>query len=374
MQRTKNKRPRDRLQANRLFFPAAAVHAALILPLSILVMTTAVTWPAGLRAGHGYEMLFGFALALVVGYLLGPQPKARLYILFGLWLAARLGRTSMADSIIPVLLELLFVLAAAWHIVPRLLAAKKWRNRIIAPLVLCLFLLPVIYTYFSHEAFAAAGALFPVAVILFTLLMTFMGGRILSAAAAGEFYRQGNNLEARVQPRLEGALIVLLIAAAVVFPFPAGPVLTGLMLLASGALVAARLYRWQLWRCRRKPDLIALGIGYAWLAIGMLFMGIALIADLPLGAAMHVITIGALGTLSISIIARIHFLSLKRPLTDTSLFVSATTLIAAATILRLLPQLTDWNALVFIWAAALSWSFAYLLLAVQLLNRTKGNP
>ena len=35
---------------------------------------------------HGHEMLFGFALAVVAGFLLPRLPRGRLYVMAGLWL------------------------------------------------------------------------------------------------------------------------------------------------------------------------------------------------------------------------------------------------------------------------------------------------
>src|SRR5690554_7391117 len=56
-----------------LFFPLAALQGALLVPLSLL----SLYHPAGVAllaspAAHGRELLFGFALAVIAGYLLGP--------------------------------------------------------------------------------------------------------------------------------------------------------------------------------------------------------------------------------------------------------------------------------------------------------------
>ncbi len=67
---------RPTLPAWRLFFPLAAVHAAVMVPLSLLAFYHGA--PLGLidsPAAHGRELLFGFALAVIAGYLLGPLPR-----------------------------------------------------------------------------------------------------------------------------------------------------------------------------------------------------------------------------------------------------------------------------------------------------------
>src|SRR5690625_8011796 len=73
--------------ANAWFFPAAALYAAVLLPLSVLSMLGLMPALPGLvsPAGHAHEMLYGFALAVVAGYLLGPQPRETTLILLGCW-------------------------------------------------------------------------------------------------------------------------------------------------------------------------------------------------------------------------------------------------------------------------------------------------
>ena len=76
----------------RWFFPLAALHAALLVPLSLLSLyhleeVALLSFPAA----HGRELLFGFALTVIAGYLLGPLSPRWLMVLVGLWLVARLG-------------------------------------------------------------------------------------------------------------------------------------------------------------------------------------------------------------------------------------------------------------------------------------------
>src|SRR5690606_41473169 len=78
--------------ANAWFFPAATLYAALVLPWSLAGLLGLLPVPPGLATpyGHAHELLFGFALAVVAGYLLGPQPP-RLTLLLAAWALARLG-------------------------------------------------------------------------------------------------------------------------------------------------------------------------------------------------------------------------------------------------------------------------------------------
>src|SRR5690606_23041773 len=109
-------------------------------------MTSGSGWPQALMGhGHGFEMLFGFALPVVAGYTLGPTDPRWLAGLFSLWLAARIVQFMAPFSVPALLLSALFGLALAWRIVPRFMVAKKWRNRVLIPLLGGLCVLPAGY-------------------------------------------------------------------------------------------------------------------------------------------------------------------------------------------------------------------------------------
>ncbi|MDT9096658.1 NnrS family protein, partial [Escherichia coli] len=85
-------------------------------------------------------------------------------------------------------------------------------------------------------------------------------------------------LEARVQPKIEGALLIVLPLAMVCLPFPGTrPVSSALLLLAS-ILILVRTVRWKLWHCTGRPDLLVLALGYLWLAVGASVTGAHLLA------------------------------------------------------------------------------------------------
>jgi uncharacterized protein involved in response to NO len=362
-----NPKTPGKIHAYRLFFPAASLYAATVIPLSVYVMRAGGTWPAGLAGyGHAHEMLFGFALALVAGYTLGPLARHTLFMLLALWLAARSVSVGMPAGPAAGLLNTAFALALAALVVPRFLTAKKWRNRMISPLLLGLCALPVAYAITSRE-----HVLFLQSVLLFSLLMVFMGGRIIAPAAAGECGRRGFTLESRVQPRLEAALIVLLFTAALALFFPGGRLTAGLSAGVAGIVTAIRLWRWRLWRCER-PDLAALGIGYGWLALGLVLFGGSLLQNAFITTALHVITVGALGTLSIGVMLRLHAQHTARRAPHAPVVLTTAALIGLATLSRVAADLVTGHSTPLLWAASATWSCAYLSAAFYLIADGKG--
>lgn len=292
------------IPAHQWFFPLAAAYAAAA--------------PLLLGLAHAQEMVFGFGLAVVAGNQLGPVGAGRLALLVAAWFFARIAFQFFPSPWI----NAPFAILLALHLVPRLVAPiRKWRNRAL-PLAVALLCAVAVWGH------ALTG------ILLLAWLMLFMAGRILAPYAA-----------VRVQPRFEALQIVLLFAAMATLAWPR---IAGTLLLAAAAVSAVRLARWRLWKN-------AMVLGYAWLVAGLAAVGACLVMDIRPVAALHLITIGAMGTLTINVmaltyarLARIDPARLRLPL-------AATALIAAATVARL------GNELVF---AAACWSAAYLLMLV----------
>ncbi len=359
----------DSVNAFRVFFPAAAFYAGLAVPLSVYAVLSGSGFPQGLiGTGHGHEMLFGFALALIAGYTLGPTPRSRLIALFVLWLAARLSYLLLPHSMIASLLSPLFGLAVAYYVVPRFRAAKKWRNKVAGPLLLILCLLPAVWILLPYWRYLSYQQLMVSAILLLAMLMMFMGGRLIAPAAAGALQKQGITLEARVQPRLEATLILLLAGAALSsFVLPLRN-LTAILLITASVILAIRLARWQLWRCRARPDLIGLGVGYLWLAIGLFAAGLSMLLSKPMAGALHLITVGALGSLSTGVMMRLHFQRRDRqPPPDRWVWFTLA-LIALAAISRYSIGALPFHHSTLLWGSALCWMAAFCVLGCLLLR------
>lgn len=368
-----NTKRAQKSQAFWLFFPAASLLAAIAVPLSVWAVWSGSGWPAGLLgAGHGHELIFGFALALVAGYTLGPQPKTLLYPLFGLWLAARLSWLFWPHSLWAQLLGPAFALLLAWHVVPRFNAAKKWRNRMVGPLILLLCLLALAFSLSTTlnvpyaQWLPGPFKLMHAAITGLLLLMTFMGGRVIAPAVAGTLEKKGIPLEARVQPRVEGLLIITLGSAIFMMAFPVANWVTGALLVAASGLITLRTLRWKLWLCPERPDLLVLAAGYLWLAIGALATGWALLRGTALAPALHLITIGALGTLSASVILRLAWQRSHRQSPAATEVFPIAALLAGAAISRFIAGDAPFGAPVLLWFSASCWSLAYLWLTIRL--------
>lgn len=364
----------DNIHSFWLFFPAASFLAALAVPLSIYGTLSGGGWPPGLSgAGHGHELIFGFGLAVIAGYTLGPQPRRVLTLLFVLWLGARLGWALAPNHLISQMLSPAFALLLAHYAVPRFRAAKKWRNKIAGPLILALCLMPLVYWLASA---VPVNIKLPVpdtrrimiaSIIGLLLLMTFMGGRIIAPAVAGTLEKRGIALDARVQPGIESALLVILPITMLLVLIPPADSVSGLFLGCTSLLILVRVLRWKLWHCMGRPDLLVLAIGYLWLAAGAAMTGASLLQGASLLPALHVITIGALGTLSTSVMLRLAWQRATRAFPPAWQVTGISVAIAVAVLTRLQAGSAAFAHPGMLWISAACWSTAYSLVTIQLI-------
>lgn len=149
-------------------------------------------------------------------------------------------------------------------------------------------------------------------------------------------------------------------------PWPLTRQLTGAVLVAAALLTAIRLLRWQPWRCAR-PELLTLLLGYAWLAIGLLLLGLGtLLPALPLNATLHALTVGALGSLTFAVMARTRLLYRFRDPAAQPWIQPVALLISLAALARVLPAVLNQPQQGWLLLAAGCWSLAFLALALLL--------
>lgn len=358
--------------ANAFFFPAATLYALVALPWWVLGYAGQAPLPPGLATpmAHGHEMLFGYALAVVAGYLLGPQPLRVVLPLLGFWWLARLGFLAWPGSWFAIGTTGLFGLAVAVKVVPRFGQAKKWRNRTVAPTVAALALLATLGS--ATFSSSPGRTVLVISLVVLSVLLFFMGGRIIAPAVAGHLNRLGRPLQARVQPRIEAAGLIGLGGAVLMLSLPGVGTdrLAGTMLIGVGLLTAIRLARWRLQHCRNRHDLLMLALGYVWLALGLVLLGVALLLDLPLQTALHALAVGAIGTLTVVVMARTRLLYRFRDANAMPSVHLAGLLMSAAAAARLayaLPVLQDMT-LVMLGASAVCWSVALVILLVTLIR------
>jgi uncharacterized protein involved in response to NO len=96
------------------------------------------------------------------------------------------------------------------------------------------------------------------------------------------------------------------------------------MLVLAAAAQALRLSRWGGLRTKSDPLVLILHVGYSWVPVGLLLLGLSLAgADLPESAGVHALTAGAMTTMILAVMSRASLGHTARELKA-----SATTVIA----------------------------------------------
>ena len=263
----------------RPFYLGAAVFAMLAVPLWIAGLLGVLTLNLSVSPvlWHGHEMLFGFAVAVIIGFLLTAgkawtgldTPRGGvLAALAGLWLVARLAALGAPYAVYASLDLLLLPLVAA-ILVRVLLRAGNWRN---LPLAVILALLALANLCF-HGAVLGLLDIAPVRALhaglaLIVMIECVIAGRVIPAFTMSAL--PGTKLPAR--RRLEQvALATTALALAGWVLLPPG-VATAIACGTAALLHAARWWQWQPWRTRSRPILWVLHLAYAWIPAGLLLL------------------------------------------------------------------------------------------------------
>lgn len=276
---------------------------------------------------HGHEMLFGVVTGAVAGFLLTSVPVwtgrhavegGRLAGLAAVWVAGRLvmlGAGALPPGVVAAV-DLMFIPALTGTLAGPLLAAGQVRNWGFVPILLVLFgsNLMMHAQGVGVTVTGASGAL-RIGVDLVIVLIVVVGGRITPSFTSNAFQRSGIVAPVRSRPWLDRAAIaavVLLAAFDIALPHT---LWTGSAALLAAAAVAARMFGWQSLRTAHDPLLWSLHVGYAWVPIGLLLVGIGdLTLAIPMSVGLHALTAGAMGATILAVMTRVSLGHTGRPL------------------------------------------------------------
>ncbi|WP_207620725.1 NnrS family protein, partial [Oharaeibacter diazotrophicus] len=152
------------------------------------------------------------------------------------------------------------------------------------------------------SAFARGG----VAVAI--LLIAAVGGRLVPSLTRNALAAAGRDGGGVPEPygRFNVAVLVVALPALAAWTIAPAHVVTATACGLAAVLQAVRLARWRGWRVRRF-DVLALHVGYLWVVAGTALAALAAdpLAVVPADAALHAFTAGAIGTMTMAVMARL---------------------------------------------------------------------
>jgi uncharacterized protein involved in response to NO len=352
----------------RPFYLLAAAFAAISIPLWIAryfgmaqVLTRVdMNW-------HMHEMVFGFAIAVIIGFVftaarnwtgLWTPRRGHLAALAGLWLA---GRIAMLVAPVPLaaFVDVMFIPLAAWPIYRVLQRTGNKRNMFLVGL---LALLTVVNATF-HAALLGwlqISSITPihVAILIIVMIETVIGGRVIPGFTANGI----TGLKPVTDAKRDRICIALTALAAVAWAAHAPTPLMAALAFAAGCAHVVRLAGWKPHLTLSKPLLWILHISYAWIPVGFFMLSLAAMNITTSSAAFHVLAIGSMAGLIIGMITRTALGHTGRQLNAGGSELMMYVLVQAGVVARLLAA-TDALGLrsSMLVIAAVCWSCAFLL-------------
>ncbi len=258
---------------------------------------------------HAHEMLFGFAMAVVVGFLLtagrnwsGQATPTGMWLaaLAALWLAGRIlvltpfGWTA-------ALVCSAFPLAAAVALGIPFYKARNTRNYFFVGLLLLMGLAQLGVHLSALGVWQLPGWVgIQLGLDGMLFVMTVMAGRVTPL-----FTNNGvRGAKAARHPVVEKLALGLVLALLLADLLHLSGWPLALLALAASAAHSVRWLLWRPWKTLRVPLVWVLHMAYAWIPVHLLLRALAELAWLPASAATHALTAGAIGCMVIGMMTR----------------------------------------------------------------------
>ena len=357
----------------RPFYLGAASFALLSIPLWVALFLGQwnLTMALPPLLWHAHDMLFGFAIAVILGFLLTAvkawtglaTPRgAFLGALALLWLAARVAAVTGPYALYAVLDLALLPLVAA--VLTRLLLRAGNRRNL--PLAGMLMLLALANGVFHLGVIGAIDVspltLLYAALALIVMIECVIAGRVIPAFTMSA--TPGLKLQVRAPvERAALALTALALLLWVLAPASAGWNMVGGLVFSLAALAqVGRLLQWRPALTRLRPILWILHVSYAWIPFGLALLAAARFGWVGTSAGVHALAIGATAGLIIGMITRTARGHTGRALQVSRPEITAYVLVMLAAVVRVLLPLAvpQWLPLALVVAAA-AWSVAFAI-------------
>lgn len=376
----------------RPFFLLAGLFATFSVPLWLMVFQGFLDPASHLPPAvwHGHEMVFGFAMAVIAGFLLtavanwtGQRTASgfSLAALAGLWLAGRAVIYCGAEipTWVAIALDTAFLPVLAVSLAIALVKAGNRRN-LIFPVILMVLAAVNLSTHLGSLDIIDwdPNRSLKVAIDLILLMIGVLGGRVIPS------FTKNALPQAKVNPCPKASVLALVALAllAVAETATSNPMVTGSISLAAGIVNGLRMKGWGSLATLRHPILWILHVGYGWLVVGLILRGLAdLFAIVPPDAGLHALTVGAVGSMVLGMMSRVALGHTGRSIIPARATVIAYWLLNAAALSRVVTPVIFSGTLYHpgIVVSGILWSSSFLLFTIVYLPvlarpRADGRP
>lgn len=336
--------------AFRPFFLLPALFSILALLAWICVLQGKLNWNSLLPANiwHGHEMIFGFAATVAVGFLLSAAQtwtgirsingwKLAAIVLF--WLMARIALLSSSSPVLMIgtVSEALWWLGAISYLAYMVVKSNNRRNLIFIPLLSLIMGLDIASILFAFVGnYSVSTHLAYTAVFMITCVVTIVGGRVIpffTSRALNLAMIKGNLVLERI---IAIAMVITFVSFVSSYYFDITNVLA-VSFMVTGCLQLLRMVNWQTRKTFKTPLLWALHLSYINMGLGFISIGLSYITTgIGFSSAVHIITVGTIGTMIIAMMSRVSLGHTGRSLQINAWISCSFILLLSATLFRVL--------------------------------------
>ena len=361
----------------RPFFLLAGFASSLLLLIwGLLYATGSLESVYGAINWHGHEMIFGYVVAVIAGFLLtavknwtGQQTLhgAALLLLAALWLTARiLPFLTFLPYWLIAFIDLSFLPLLAASMLPLLIKTRNYRNLIFIGILLLLTLANASFHLGTAGLFESGQhyGLYAAVYILFVLI-SIMGGRVIPF-----FIERGlaNGFQRRKSSFVEISASLILVILGIFHLAGINGVMTSIVALVAAGLHLYRLAGWYDKAVWHVPLLWVLVLAYFWIVAGLFLLGLALAGYIAISLALHALTIGGIGLLTMGMMVRVSMGHSGRKLQAPGLLPAAFVALNVALVARVfLPMILPASA--YLWLVLISaviWAAAFAVFTHQM--------
>lgn len=358
----------------RPFFLLAALSALSLILIWLIHLsgnTSLISYYSGI-GWHAHEMLFGYAVAVIAGFLLTATGNwtgikmirgGRLLLVSCVWL---IGRFSPFIVDLPAwcvaTADILFLPLVALIIAVPIIRAKQWNNSIFIVVLLVMAVANVL-VHVSILKLADVSPLLGNRIMLYMVifLIVVMGGRVIpfftERGVTGVKTRSWKWIE-----RLSPLSILFLASADLIY---ADHVFTACLALVAAVIHATRLAGWYSHKMWAVPLVWVLHLAYAWIITGFVIKALSLFGLNASILSYHAFGVGGIAVMTLGMMARVSLGHTGREMKINRWMVAAFIILNLATLFRvILPILLQENYLQFINIAGWLWGVAFTIFII----------
>jgi len=359
----------------RPFFIVAGIWATLAVPFWILnyfgLLIVADNFD--ILLWHQHEMLYGFIAAAITGFILTAIPNwtGRLPIknkplgfLVFLWIIGRIGFLTIPiiGAKVVALLDLPFLIILVLVILREIVSGKNWRNLPVIILI-SLFTLGNILVHLQLlDVIESAELGIRISIFVLSILLALIGGRIVPSFTRNWLSQNQVNRfpsGAGIFDKVCLVSLVVFVIAQIITPYHQ---LTSLLALLAGLLHGIRLIRWKVWLTLSEPLIWILHVGYMWLSVALVLIGLAGLTDfVPYTSSYHALTIGAFSTMILGVMTRVSLGHTGRTLKATFGTTTIYVFITIASVLRVSESFLNDSRNLILSFSGIFWTLSFAL-------------